>query len=292
MPRLHNNLHRLIFSTLAYFDIFDFPLTQEEIRQFLHVSKKIPQQHVEKSLITIPHKTVDNNTFYFLPGREAIVQGRYHKTKISETKLREMLPIIQLLGFLPSITFIGLSGSVAMKNGGMESDVDVFVITLPYTLWLTRLSIWILLGVFSKRRQRTSTGQDSICVNLLMDRNHLLFPLKKHDLYTAHEIMQVLPVVNKYGTYELFLEKNAWVMKYLANSYTVNNSLYSVPFWLTCVSFLCIPVERVCMWIQLFYMRNHKTIEQTTAKLIAFHPYNYHDTIMNEYKKRLQTYGL
>ncbi len=287
-PPHNNNLQRAIFSTLAYFDIFDFPLTKEEMYTYLHVSEKTSFAELEKALLTISSETKDNRILYLLPKREGLAERRIQNEEISERKIEKEKNLLRMLGFFPTIAFIGISGSLAMKNGDGESDIDIFIITLPHTIWLTRFFLWIVLQLFSKRRKRNTKGQDTICINMLLDRNTLAFPHDRHEIYTAHEIVQVVPVVNKYQTYELFLQKNTWVLDYLANSFQKKFLIESIPFWLKIMSFCLIPLETIVRFMQVMYMRQHKTIEQTTKTFIAFHPYNYRDTILKEYKKRIQ----
>lgn len=281
-----------ILSTLAYFDIFDFPLTEEEIEKFLHTSQKIPHDLVKRGLSGLNAKKVANSVYYFLPKREHIITKRILRQKISEQKIEEALPFIRLLGYIPTVAFIGISGSLAMENGDEDSDIDLFVISFPHTLWFTRLLLWLALSLLLKRRYRQGSGKDLLCLNLLMDRDHLPLAPKRQDIYTAHEILQLVPIVNKYQTYELFLEKNAWLKKYLANGFIKKQYKEKIPYRLAIFITVLLAFEKTSMWLQLLYMKKHKTIEETTSQFIAFHPYNYRDTITKEYQKKLKAYGI
>ena len=288
-----NNLKKAIVATIAYFDIFDFPVTEEEIIQFLHTSTPIDQQDIKKYLSLVDHKRYEDKTFYFLPHREFLVKKRLEREKISKKKIFAKKRIIQILGFLPTINFIGISGSLALGNGDDESDIDLFIITLAHSVWLTRFFVWLILLITGNGRKRNTFGKDKVCVNMLIDASILQFSAERRDIYTAHEINQVVPVVNKYQTFQFFLSKNAWTESFLPKRYEITHPfMYKIPIWMRIISFLLIPIESLLQRIQLFYMKKHKTIEKTTAQFIAFHPTDYRSTIVKAYEKKLQEYSL
>lgn len=289
---LHNSLQGKILSTLVYFDIFDFPLTKEETTFFLHTSHKKSEKDIEQYLSKVPHTYFHGRTFYFLPKRESIVQKRIMNEDISLAKLKNVKKTIRLLQFIPTVAFLGISGSIAMKNGNEESDIDLFVISLPHTVWITRFVVWVVLSLFGKRRKRNTKGENLICINMIVDRDKLGFPRARHDIYTAHEIVQVVPIINRFHTYELFLHANEWVLYYLANS---NKKIFSHKGLPLILRFFCVcllPIELLLFSLQLLYMKKHKTIEQTTLTFIAFHPFNYRDTIVKEFEKRKKEYAV
>ena len=281
-----------MMSTLAYFDVFDFPVTQDEMVRFLHSAKAIPTAVIDREIQKVPHMRVQSRVLYFLPTRKHIVAGRLEKERISKEKIHSNTRVLTLLGRLPTIAFLGVSGSLAMKNGDRESDIDLFIITFPHTVWITRAVIWLVLLVMGRRRKRNTKGIDTICVNMMMDREHLLFPVERQDIYTAHEIMQVIPVIDKYHTYSFFVRTNNWIERYLANSFIKTTSNTDVPGWVH-VCWLCIsPVESLVRILQLVYMKRHQTREKVTSTYIAFHPYDYRDTIIQAFKERLRDYAI
>lgn len=288
----HNNLRKRIFSTLAYFDIFDFPLTEDEIIRFLHTSQKLVKKNLENDLKNISSKKMKNLIVYFLPKKEKNIEKRKEREAFSATKIEKVKKILNFLGFIPTVAYIGISGSLAMKNGDEDSDIDLFIIAFHHSVWTTRFITWVALLILGKRRKRNTSGKNDICLNMIMDRNNLLFSYARQDIYTAHEIVQVLPIVNKYKTYELFLQKNKWVLHYMANSFEEKKQEDELPMWLEIFLFILIPLEKILENIQIWYMKQHKTIEQTTSDFIAFHPIDYRGTIVKEFQKREKTYAL
>ena len=67
-----------IIKTIAYFDIFDYPLTSWEIFVFLNSNSGYKYSEIIFGLLKIDldSKLDSKNGFYFLSGREAIVKTR------------------------------------------------------------------------------------------------------------------------------------------------------------------------------------------------------------------------
>lgn len=292
MPRPHSKLRYAILVTLAYFDVFDFPLTQDELIRFLHSVKRVRSDVIIHELSTIPYIHSKDRIFYHLPKREKLVAQRQEREIISKRKIEKALFSIHLLRWIPTILFVGLSGSLAMNNGDKDSDIDLFLITIPHTLWITRALVWLIFVLIGNRRKRNTKGKDSMCVNMLMDMRYLAFPPDRCDIYTAHEVVQIVPLVDKYHTYARLLQSNQWIKKLLANKREPSTKVSPLPAWLRLLSWCLAPIEVGVMRLQLWYMRKHKTIEKVTPTYIAFHPYNYRGTIIKEFEKNIQRYAI
>ncbi len=278
-----------ILKTLTYADIFDFPLLKSELWFFLISNKTVTKKSFKKALQNLSAKIVKENGYYCFSNRAAIIRERIKKIKIQEEKRKKAQKIATVLSFLPTIACICLSGSLAVGNAKKDDDIDFFIIAKKNTLWITRLLSFIMLSLMQKRRKRKEKQKDRICLNLFIDEKNLTLPDFLWDLYTAHETVQTLPLVNKNNVYEIFLLKNSWAYGYLPNakknlSVTIKTNDardYS----------LFLPIEFIAKHLQLWYMRNHRTTEIITNFLLAFHPYDWRGQILSEYKKRLNQYN-
>ncbi|HYK09071.1 MAG TPA: hypothetical protein VEW42_06270 [Candidatus Eisenbacteria bacterium] len=280
-------MEKEIYKTLAYADIFNYPLTGNQI--FHTVGIKVRRKKFLSNLQKIPHEIHSNLLYYFLPGREEIVRLRMEKEKYSQSKIKKAKKIISLLSWIPTIRFIGISGSVAMHNAEKKSDIDLFFITLPYSVWITRLLIYCVLELLGLRRRKGHSTRDSICANMFVDEDHLRFPIQKRNLYLAHEIVQLFPVVNKNNTYEKFVLANVWIQNYFPN-YPIRNPFGRLRTRNKEFSFslFLFPLEFFMRNMQLWYMEKSKTRETTTPSLIAFHPIDYESQILNAYTKKIK----
>ena len=197
-------LERAILETLAYSDIFDYPLTLTEIYKYLIISATM--EEIENCIVKMNQVNFKNN-FYFLTGRDEIVGTRQLREKKSRKILKRAILYGKILGVFPFVRMVGLTGSLAMLNLSQEIDMDFMLITQPKRLWLARA-----FAVTFGRIMRFAG--DRICVNLLLSKNTLLW--KEHDLYSAREICQMIPIVG-FDAYYDFRVANLWTQEVLPN---------------------------------------------------------------------------
>ena len=275
---------RELFKALSYSDIFNYPLTGDQLWNFMGV--EITRKEFFYGLSTIPHQIFRNTIYYFLPRRGDLIQERVRKEKISKEKLQQAISIAKFLGRFPTIQFVGISGSLALKNADRNDDSDLFFITLPHAVWITRLFVYFYL-IFSGRKRKNKKNGNAICANMFLDIRAVTFSAQKRNMYIAHEIMQLLPVVNKNNTYEMLLSKNRWLATYFPNFKLPKNKNAHI----SRVSALA-PIELLLRALQQKYMQHKQTRETTTAALIAFHPIDYESMTLKAYERKIRKYAV
>lgn len=222
------SLKESIRQTIAYASFFDFDLTVSELHYWL-IS---PTTHSLSSV----KKLSDRG--------EELVTKRKARLLISTQKLIRAEKFAHILSIVPTIKLIALTGSLAMNNAKKNDDIDLMIVTKQGTLWLTRLFVVPLIRLFFKSRYPVSHPRvfhsltpfhprgshsatsgvvlnttDSVCLNLWLDTSALNLPRDKRSLYTAHEVLQIKPLLNRNHTYERFILENSWTKPYLANAY-------------------------------------------------------------------------
>lgn len=284
-----------ILKTLIYSDLFDYPLTRTEIFKFLISKKHIEGRDLFGVLSNkiLPIEEFEN--YFYLVGRKDLVLTRQKREKVSLKKLQLAKDIIKKISYIPSIKLIGISGALSMNNCDEDDDIDLFVITSNSLVWTTRLLLVILLTSLGIYRNRNSKNHaNKICLNMILDESHTGLAKENRDLYTAHEIVQLLPVFNKENTYEKFINENAWVRGYLPNFSGKQNLVpydNSIIDKLMIYIFRILQLEKIAKFLQLSYMKNHKTSEVTNDGFLKFHPYDYKTDTLREYKKMLSKYS-
>lgn len=287
-----------VLKTLIYSDIFDYPLKKQEIYKYLIENKRVSEESFDKILSFKNHQIVLKDNYYCLLGRENIIKKRIQREKESKIKLQIAQTIIKRISFLPTILFIGISGALAMGNAEKKDDIDLFIITQKNTLWFTRLFLIFLLKGMGKYRKRGDKNvANKICLNMFLDENNLELPVERQNLYSAHEIVQLLPIFQRQNTYQRFLNSNKWVNKFLSNAINkkVFNSIKSRKYFFSPVFnfiFFFLPLELLSKKIQLHFIEKHKTVETVSDKLLAFHPIDYNKQTILLYANRLKKYGL
>lgn len=197
-------LENAILETLAYSDLFDYPLTLDELHRYL--VDRADRDAVSRELASMKGiSTYDG--YYFLSSRDEIVRIRRARTTASQGIYARAMGYGRMLGALPFVRMVALTGSLAVMNASAGADMDFMLVTRPGRLWTAR-AMAVSLG----RLMRISGHR--ICVNLLVSEDALAWP--EHDLYSAREICQMVPVTGL-DVYERFREANAWTEGLLPN---------------------------------------------------------------------------
>jgi len=247
-----------IFS-IYYHNIFDYPLTFSELVKW---NAKAPPQ--------VECKIEYKDGFYFVKGNEGLIYKRTIRMRSSQNKLKLAKKASKMISLLPSVKMVGLTGSLAMENGGKESDIDLLIITKEGRLWSTRLFTYILLKImnYGVRKPAGSSQKDKLCLNIWLDESDLMWKKKDRNFFTAHEIMQIVPLADKSGAYGRFLSGNSWVLDFWPNAKEIkkNNSISYTK--LRKLNFM----ENLMYKLQYIYMKPKMTREVVSITRAIFHP--------------------
>ncbi len=284
-----------ILKTLLYGDIFDYPFKEEELFRFLIAEKRIDKKTFLRELLKKNEKIVFKNSFYCLKGRENIIQKRIKKEKESLAKLKKAQKITNFISIFPTVLLIGVSGALAMQNAEKEDDIDLFVIVKKNTLFVTRFFIVGLLKLMGVYRERgRKEAENKICPNMFLDERNLCFTKEKQNLYTAHEVAQIIPLFQRNNTYQRFIDANKWIKRFLPNS--IDIKILTLSTGKQGDRFLVIRLfnilEPLFKKAQLYIIKKHITIETISDTLLAFHPFDYRIYVLKEYEKRLRKYKI
>jgi D-beta-D-heptose 7-phosphate kinase/D-beta-D-heptose 1-phosphate adenosyltransferase len=191
-----------------------------------------------------------------------------------------------------NVMMVGITGSLAMVNASDSSDIDLMVIAKKGRVWTTRLEVLTSLIKHRVATRRAEDGEekDKLCLNIWLDETDLCLEEKYRNPYTAHELAQIIPIVNKESTYEKLLASNSWLLDYWPNSVQVTkiqsykDTKSSVIFYL--FTFVDSVVEKVAYTLQRMYMRGKRTSEIITPTRAFFHPFDWSKKVTLELRKR------
>lgn len=202
-----DELDRAILETLAYSDIFEYPLHLKELHRYLPMNADIEQL---SSALTSLHGLVGmQDDFYFLAGREAIVEIRKQREARSRNLLPHALNYGRILGSLPFVRMVALTGSLAVMNISKDADFDYMLVTAPDRVWTAR-AFALLLNRFTRLFGHT------LCPNLIVSENALAW--STHDLYSARELCQMIPITGM-DVYQRLMGANEWTKEFLPNAF-------------------------------------------------------------------------
>ena len=195
-----------VFHTLAYADVFDYPLTASEVYRYL-TSNKATFEAVTRALAddTLFSQTGD---FFTLRGREEIVETRKRRAQIAAHLWEKAARYGRIIAHFPFVRMVAITGSLAMNNTDAGKDVDFMIVTAPDHLWTCR-ALSLLIARVAKREGI------NLCPNYLVTTNAL--GLKEQSLYVAHELAQMIPLSGM-EIYDQIRRSNLWIYDYLPNA--------------------------------------------------------------------------
>ena len=301
-------LEKAILETLAYSDVFDYPLTLDELYRYLVISAT---KEEIKNCVANMNQVDFKDGYYFLfinqlnhvalsdnegslPQLSETLRlpksGSLRVTNLVETrKSRELksrkafdraMLYGKILGRFPFVRMVALTGSLAMLNLSTDMDMDYMLVTQPNRLWIARAfavtfgRIMRLLG-------------DRICINLLISENALHW--KDHDLYSAREICQMIPI-SGFDTYRNFRVANLWTEEFLPNATMASIAL---PIDMERLAYPLHMLESLAMKIQLKIISKRTNPNDETNFTADICQGNFHQHkkwTQIEYEKRLKEY--
>lgn len=199
------NLERAILEVLAYSDIFEYPLRLKELHRYLPMQADIEQ--LSDALNALSGRVGKKKDCYFLVGREEIVDIRNQREVRSRSLLPRAMKYGRVLGFLPFIRMVALTGSLAVMNISKTADFDYMLVTVPGRVWTARASA-LAFGRLTRLQGHT------LCPNLIVSETALEWPL--HDLYSARELCQMV-LIKGDDVYSKLMKANQWVKLFLPN---------------------------------------------------------------------------
>lgn len=253
--------HSEIFSVF-YHNLFDYPMAFSDIVRWN--PKNAPDVNV-----SVDYK----NGFYFIKGREGLIYKRTLRKRISDKKIKIARKASRVISFVPTIEMVCLSGSLAMNNATEEGDIDLLIVTKKGRLWSSRIMVYFILKFFgfSLRKPEIKSKNNKLCLNLWLDESDLVWSKQERNFYTAHEILQTIPLFDRGINYEKFLSANKWAFDYWPNGNDIKLASYSTKYFKLKNLNL---VETFVYKIQLFYMKSKITNEIITPTRAVFHPHN------------------
>ena len=204
-----------VFQTVAYADVFDYPLTASEVYRYLTP----PTGSFEDVIQVLTDEVLFTRVgdYFALRGREEIVETRRRRAKVAARLWVKASRYGRILASLPFVRMVSVTGSLAMNNADEGKDVDYMLVTHPKRLWTSR-ALSLLVARFARLESV------NLCPNYLVTTNALR--LSERSLYVAHELAQMIPLSGMEVYWEM-LRLNGWIYDYLPNAVSPHESLNS-----------------------------------------------------------------
>lgn len=203
-------LETSLLMTLTYADLFEYPMTLEELHEGLFSPREVSLTEVAAALHETPRLAAlvrRKDGYYFLEGHSDRVETRRRREIVHQCLMGRAALYVSALAGLPCVDSVHVSGGNAL-GAPADRDVDLFIVAKPGFTWTTFLASWVLKHALGLR--------GLICVNYVADREHTSLP--EQDLFTAHQIITLRsPVVGR-GSAGV-KAANPWAREFFANAY-------------------------------------------------------------------------
>lgn len=198
-----------IVATVAYTDIFDYPLTAAEIHRYL-IGVALNRASVDSILNNgiVPKKLAREAEFYTLPERTGLVEIRRERANIAKGLWKAAHHYGRWVAHLPFVRMVAVTGSLAVNNSDDSADIDYLIITANDRLWLCRLLVVSIVKIAER------SGIE-LCPNYFLAERALT--LSNRNLYAARELAQMVPLAG-WPMYQQLLAANQWMYRFLPNS--------------------------------------------------------------------------
>lgn len=204
-----NPLKRSIIRTLAYYDIFSYPLTADEIYYNLDENHTTPEEVKTELENLYSNQLIQfKGKFYLLNNDDSYIKRREAGNELAVKRLKTARRVSGFISRFPFIRGILLSGSISKGFMEEDSDIDYFVITHPNRVWFSRLMLMIFKKIFLFNSKKI------FCINYFIDSENL--EIEEKNIFTATEIVTLLPTFGV-NIYEEFYNKNLWVRQFYPN---------------------------------------------------------------------------
>ncbi len=306
-----SQLEKSILATLTYYHILGRPLTIWEIWRYLISPPDLPaQKPIQlKHLLGLVNQSQPlksrlgiKNGFYFLKGGEKLVKQRIERQKIADQKWKKVKRIVRLAQILPYLRSIQVSGSLAINNPKINSDIDLLIVAKPGRIWTAR-ALLTLFAYLTKQYRHKGLTKDRLCLNHYLTENSLQVP--HQSIYNAQTYFNLVPIAGSPELANQFQKSNQWLGKYLAN-YSQPQKNYTRLVNKGWLNYLAGVIEFILdqragdwleLWLKKFQIRRIKKDPLTyqaggriifTDQQLEFHPNSPEKRILQEFNLKLK----
>lgn len=217
---MQHRLAQSIQQTMLWFDVFDYPLTKEELYKYLWKPPRLPYHEFVLQLERhLPDTITSTDGFYHRVGRQDTINCRQQQVRFIEKKIRIAKRAAKILRYIPFTKAMFVCNTVAGGYTNKDSDIDVFIIIKEKHLWFTRLLITMVLSLFRLRRTKTTIA-NKICLSFYITDHNLNLQTVAHeqDIYMMYWISQLIPIYDPDNIREDIFKKNTWAFNHIPHA--------------------------------------------------------------------------
>jgi len=210
-----------ILKVLAYFDIFNHPLSLEDIVYFLDTEATEYTVRKELNALITEGCIYRSGPFYSPQDDPSLADKRY----LNQQRADALLPMAgkgaRLLFQFPFVRAVFISGSLSKRCADEKADIDYFIVTSAGRLWIART----LMHAFKKLTYLRG-HQHRYCMNYYVDEEAL--EIREKNLFTATELITLIAACGNGGVVSFF-KANEWTARFYPRYHHRNRESLGTP---------------------------------------------------------------
>lgn len=206
-----SGLRDSVLAAIVYADLFDYPLRIDELVRY-QVGTSYSAVEIAAGLandVELREKLVETDGYYSLRERSELARVRQRRELFSRKQWRKALLYSRWASNMPFVRMVAVTGALSMHNVGQRPDIDLLVVAGAGRVWVCRRALILLVRV-------ARLLGDELCPNYVISEANL--ELDQRDLYTAHELAQMVPM-SGLAVYRRMIRANSWAVQYLPSAF-------------------------------------------------------------------------
>jgi hypothetical protein len=224
------SLHQAVLATIHYFDLLDFPLTLEELEEYLYgrpsrsEAKKLmspkgesfrpSRSEAAEEIAKLPG-VQHAHGFYFLEGRDEIAELRKERQKIAKAMWQRTERFRFLFALCPYVRMVAVCNTLAYGNVKETSDIDLFIITKDGKLATARFFMKLFTQLFGVRVHHDKISSRFCLSFFVTERASNLKPLAHaFDPHLAYFVTTAVPIFGEFVYRDWLKANEEWAAPY------------------------------------------------------------------------------
>ena len=203
---MHSASHSIL-KVLAYYNIFNYPLTKEEIIVLLDTDYTRTESDEGFQFLLDEQMIFPVDEFYALYNNPILAIRRKQGNERAVKQLKTANKVAKLLSWFPYVKGVAVSGSLSKNFAYEKSDIDFFIITAKDRLWLARTFMHLF-----KKLTFLIGKQQWFCMNYYLDETAL--EIREKNIFTATEVITALQLQGN-SVFHDFISANEWAKKFI-----------------------------------------------------------------------------
>lgn len=207
--KLNDKLKDGVLRQLLYSEVFQHPLTADELIKFSNSKSPVSYEELHEALAEL----VEDGIIELHDNHAGIgeVPEKVKRRKVAGDRANQLfdksVKVATFIQKFPFVQGVGISGSLSKGVLHDDGDFDYFIITKPGRVWIARTLLILYKKIFLLNSRKY------FCVNYFIDSDHL--EIEEKNRFTAVEISTLIPVCGE--VFDSFYEKNSWVEEFFPN---------------------------------------------------------------------------